>query len=196
MLIQMAQVDSDFSPLRQFRQQVYPLLGPRKDVLFELMDAVIQTPHARSFAELALAPACTRKYHSIYKALDAPVRQPTVAEITVEPAAPSPVQAVQAFCAEQLPTDRVAQFAIDVSGVRRMRSPTLQERQYYHGAARARPWHGHGRRVALFHRGLGARARRQFCAAGSPPSAGAGRDGSRGGGRPSPLAGFLSADRT
>ncbi|MGH7888760.1 MAG: serine/threonine-protein kinase, partial [Candidatus Binatia bacterium] len=68
MPIQIAQTDSDFSSLRHFRQQVYPLLGPRKDVLFELMDAVIQTPHARSFAELSLAPACTRQWPSIYHA--------------------------------------------------------------------------------------------------------------------------------
>ncbi|MGH8761010.1 MAG: hypothetical protein ACREVW_16130, partial [Burkholderiales bacterium] len=128
--------------MRQFRQQVYPLLGPRKDVLFELMDAVIQTPHARSFAELSLAPACTRQWPSIYKALDAPVGQPTVADITVEPADPSPMQAVHIFCAEQLPTDGVAQFAIDVSGVRRMRSPTLKDRLYYHGAAREVPGTG------------------------------------------------------
>ena len=142
MPIPIAQTDSDFSALRNFRQQLYPLLGPRKDVLFELMDAVIQTPQARSFAELSLAPACTRQWHSIYKALDAPVRQPTVAEISVEPTAPSPVQAVQAFCAEQLPTEGVAHFAIDVSGVRRMRSPTLEERLYYHGAKREAPGTG------------------------------------------------------
>ena len=64
--------DADFTRLRQFRQQVYPLLGPRQDTLFELMDAVIQVPHARSFAELSLAPALTRKWPSIYKALSLP----------------------------------------------------------------------------------------------------------------------------
>ncbi|MGH9847016.1 MAG: hypothetical protein ACREEM_50610 [Blastocatellia bacterium] len=139
MPIQIAQTASDFSPVRRFRQQVYPLLGARKDVLFEVMDAVIQTPHARSFAELSLAPACTRKWPSLYKALDLPATAlPDVAlrEVAEGARAASPKELLEELCAEQLPTDQVAQLAIDVTGLRRMRSPTLKDRRFCHGAAR------------------------------------------------------------
>ena len=59
------------TPLSRFRQQVYELPDHRKDAFFELLDAVLQTPVARSFAELSLAPACQRQFHSCYKALAA-----------------------------------------------------------------------------------------------------------------------------
>ena len=61
---------TDFNRLRAFRQHAYQLFQHRRDAFFELLDAVIQTPAARSFAELSLAPAFTRQWHSLYKALD------------------------------------------------------------------------------------------------------------------------------
>lgn len=112
---------ADFTPLRKFRQQVYQLLGHRKDAFFELPDAVLQTPAARSFAELSLAPACQRQWPSLYKAL---------AEVTYDQTA------LDELCVESVPTDQVAHFAIDVTNARRMCSPTLKERRYCHGAAR------------------------------------------------------------
>lgn len=104
-----------------FRQQVYQFLDHRQDAFFELLDAVIQTPAARSFAELSLAPACQRQWHSLYKALE---------QVTYDR------QALDELCLAIVPTAPVAHFAIDVTNVRRMRSPTLKERRYCHGAAR------------------------------------------------------------
>lgn len=112
---------ADFTPLRRFRQQAYQLFGHSKDAFFESLDAVIETPAARSFAELSLAPACQRQWPSLYQAL---------AEVTYDQ------QALDELCLAQVPTAAVVHFAIDVTGARRMRSPTLQERRYYHGAAR------------------------------------------------------------
>src|SRR5574341_315761 len=112
---------ANFTPLRQFRQQSYQLFDHRQDAFFELLDAVIQTPAARSFAELSLAPACQRQWHSLYKALE---------QVTYDQ------QALDELCLELVPTAPVAHFAIDVTNVRRMRSPTLKERRYCHGAAR------------------------------------------------------------
>ena len=111
----------DFTPLIQFRQQAYDLLDHHKDAFFELLDAVVQTPSARPFAELTLAPACQRQWHSSYKALT---------QITYDQ------QGRDELCLAQVPDKEVAQFAIDVTSARRMRSPTLLERQYCHGAAR------------------------------------------------------------
>lgn len=112
---------TNFTSLRGFRQQVYQFLGHRKDAFFELLDAVIQTPAARSFAELSLAPAFERQWPSLYKALE---------EATYDE------QALNELCLETVPTEQVAHFAIDVTSIRRMRSPTLKERLYCHGAAR------------------------------------------------------------
>lgn len=85
------------------------------------MDAVVQTPTVSSFAELSLAAACTRQWHSLYKAL---------AEVTYSK------DELDCLCLQQVPCDRVAHFALDVMSVRRMHSPTLKERRYCHGAKR------------------------------------------------------------
>ncbi len=116
-----------FTRLRQFRQQAYDLLGHRKDAFFELLDAVVETPVARSFAELSLAPNSHRQWPSLYQAL---------AEVTYDQ------QLLDELSLAQVPTDQVAHFAIDVFSVRRMRSPTLKERRYCHGAAREVGGHG------------------------------------------------------
>ena len=55
--------------LTDFRQQVYALFENQRDVLFEITDAIVQTPSARSYAELSLAPAFTRQWPSLYSAL-------------------------------------------------------------------------------------------------------------------------------
>jgi hypothetical protein len=86
-------------------------LSHRKDVFFELLDVVIQTPVARSFAELSLAAACHRQWPSLYKAL---------AQVTYDQ------QALDELCLAEVPIDQVVHFAIDVMSVRRMRSPTLK----------------------------------------------------------------------
>lgn len=120
----------DFTRLRLFRQQAYQLFSRGKDAFFELLDAVVQTPHAGSFAELSLAPACTRQWPSAYQALEeARYDEP----------------ALNKLCLAQVPTTEVAHFALDVTGMRRLHSPTLRERVYYHGAARE----AHGRGILL-----------------------------------------------
>lgn len=86
-----------------------------------MLDAIISTPSANSFAELSLAPGFERRWSSLYKALE---------QVSYDQ------QALDELCLEQVPTDQVAHFAIDVTGIRRMSSPTLKDRLYYHGAAR------------------------------------------------------------
>src|SRR5215210_8215633 len=91
---------NNFTRLRAFRQQAHQLFQHRRDAFFELMDAVIQTPAARSFAELSLAPAYTRQWHSLYKAL---------AEVSYDQ------DQLDDLCLAEIPTTQVAHFAIDVT---------------------------------------------------------------------------------
>jgi len=113
---------ANFTPLQRFRQQAYQAFDHSKDAFFELLDAVIQTPAANSFAELSLAPACQRQWPSLYQAL---------AEASYDQ------QKLDELCLAAVPiAQQVAHFGIDVMSVRRMRSPTLEERRYCHGAAR------------------------------------------------------------
>jgi len=108
--------------LTNFRQQAYALFEQQRAVLFELTDAIIQTPAARSFAELSLAPACTRQWPSLYSAL---------ADGALE------LAGLRALCLQQVPqTGARLHFALDVMAVRRLHSPTLQERVFCHGAQR------------------------------------------------------------
>lgn len=61
-------------PLQRFRQDLYESLGPARDALFELTDAVLTTPAAPSFAHLSLAPLFRRRWPSLYEALGDPPR--------------------------------------------------------------------------------------------------------------------------
>lgn len=112
---------TEFNELRKFRQQAYELFFKRRDSFFEVMDAIVQTPNASSFAQLSLSSACTRKWHSLYKAIE---------EVSYDK------EELDALCLEQIPNMEVIHFAIDVMSVRRMHSETLKERLYCHGAKR------------------------------------------------------------
>jgi DDE superfamily endonuclease len=108
--------------LTDFRQQVCALFENQHDALFEITDAVIQTSAARSYAELSLAPAFTRKWPSLYSAL---------ADGSID------IKGLRELCLNQVPrTQARIHFAIDVMAVRRMNSPTLKDRVFCHGAKR------------------------------------------------------------
>ena len=56
--------------LCHFRQAVYETLGPARDALFELCDAVLTTAKPSSFAHLSLSPMFRRQWPSLYEAID------------------------------------------------------------------------------------------------------------------------------
>ena len=57
--------------LIEFRQAVYQTgLGKSQDALFELLDALIERPHADCAAEISLSPFFRRKWSSLYKAVE------------------------------------------------------------------------------------------------------------------------------
>lgn len=61
--------EMQFTNLIQFRQAAYQRLGKARDAQFELTDAVMLTPAARSFVELTLSPVFRRLWSSSYEAI-------------------------------------------------------------------------------------------------------------------------------
>jgi hypothetical protein len=61
--------EQQYTSFIAFRQAAYECLGPARDALFELCDAIMLTPSAQSFAELSLCPAFRRRWPSVYEAL-------------------------------------------------------------------------------------------------------------------------------
>jgi hypothetical protein len=60
---------AQLSKLAAFRQAVYGCLTKAADVLFELLDAVLLTPHLESFPELSCSPVFRRQWPSLYEGL-------------------------------------------------------------------------------------------------------------------------------
>src|SRR3954471_3834597 len=59
----------DATTLAGVRQAVYQSCTRSGDALFELVDALLTHPGARSFVELSEAPSCQRRWCSFYAAL-------------------------------------------------------------------------------------------------------------------------------
>jgi len=64
-----ASTTENLNKLIAFRQAVYTDLGPARDALFELADAVLLMPHAQSLAELSESLIFRRRWPSVYEAL-------------------------------------------------------------------------------------------------------------------------------
>jgi hypothetical protein len=110
--------------LRAFRQDLYHSLGRARDALFELMDAVLTTPAARSFAELSLSPLFRRRWPSLYEALQ-----------DGSPDAAAMLRLVLGTLPKQ---DLHRPVLIgDHTAWPRLSSPTLSERTYEHHPTRA-----------------------------------------------------------
>jgi DDE superfamily endonuclease len=58
-----------FNTLETFRQQVYCCFERQRDALFNLCDALVSEPAARSLPELSLSPFFVRRWPSLYAAL-------------------------------------------------------------------------------------------------------------------------------
>jgi hypothetical protein len=115
----------DMEALRAFRQHVYPLLGCRRDALFEALDAVLSAPTLATPAHLSLAPTCHRRWGSRYDALNAG----TMDRARLERLAASyPLEPQTTWC------------ALDASGGPRCAAATSPDRGYSHHPYR----HSHG----------------------------------------------------
>jgi hypothetical protein len=106
-----------FNKLIQFRQAGYGLLGPARDALFELSDAVIQMPHLQSFVELSCAPVFRRKWSSTYEGL--------------QDGRPDRKGFLQLYLRQYAPEQRLV-LAGDHTAWSRLWAETLAERSYQH----------------------------------------------------------------
>jgi hypothetical protein len=70
MRVQNFSANENLNRLISFRQTVYDWLGPARDALFELGDAVLLSPPVRSFPEFTLSPIFRRKWSSSYEAIE------------------------------------------------------------------------------------------------------------------------------
>ena len=76
--------------LAAFRQAAYECFRKAADVLFDLLDALLVTPHPASFPELSCAPVFRRQWPSLYAALqDGEVDRAALLELYVETLPPS-----------------------------------------------------------------------------------------------------------
>jgi hypothetical protein len=70
MRVQKITANRNLNRLITFRQTIYNRLGPARDALFELGDAILLSPPVRSFPELTLSPIFRRKWSSSYEAIE------------------------------------------------------------------------------------------------------------------------------
>lgn len=113
----------DSTTLAQFRHSLYrSCLTQARDALFDLADALLTDTHARSFAELSLAPCFTRKWPSLYEALeDGRIDR----------------SALQRLFAASLPAALVGSrlvLGLDVSSIFRPDATTSNDRTFLHRA--------------------------------------------------------------
>lgn len=106
-----------FNKLQSFRQAAYAQLGNARDALFELGDAVLQTPHLQSFVELSCASAFRRKWSSAYEAL--------------QDGRPKRLALETLYLQQYGPSERLL-LAIDHTAWPRLWAETLKERSYQH----------------------------------------------------------------
>lgn len=109
--------ETQFTKLIQFRQAAYQCLGKARDAQFELADAVMLTPAARSFAELTLSPIFRRRWSSGYEA--------------IEDGSPDREGLMRLYAAQIPPLPRPL-LAGDHTAWPRLSAPTLRDRTIEH----------------------------------------------------------------
>ena len=107
-----------FERLKRFRQQVYELIGRSQDSLFDLMDAVLTSPHLSSFVQVSLNPLFRREWSSVYSGL----KRSRLSQANV-------MKQVM----EEIPKDKSAFLAGDTTLWPRPDARTLKERTFERG---------------------------------------------------------------
>ena len=122
-------MQNQYEVVRQFRQAVYQVLGPSRDAAFEIMDAIADSPQARSAVEVSLSPLMQRRFSSVYKGLersrlDGAALRPLLVR-TAESQGEFVVEVEGIACAV---------YALDHTPYPRPSAPTVKDRGYVHGA--------------------------------------------------------------
>lgn len=113
---------------RQFRQAVYQVWGPSRDAAFEIMDAIADSPQARSAVEVSLSPFMQRSFSSVYKGLER--SRPDSAALR---ALLVPLAETQGRFTVEVAGRACAVYALDHTPYPRPSAPTVTDRSYVHG---------------------------------------------------------------
>jgi len=112
-------------PLNQFRNQLYPILNPSRDAVFETIDAIANSRDAQSAVEVSLSPTMERNFASVYKGIERTrIDQDQLTSLLVR----------TAESAGTLLFDGWALYALDHTPYPRPSAPTVRDRGYVHGA--------------------------------------------------------------
>lgn len=116
-----ATTKENINKLIEFRQAIYEYgLLARKDALFDVLDALLFTGSASSFAMLSQSETFQRKWPSLYAG--------------VEDGA-SDSAWLRDFLGQQVPSNGICIFPLDGSPWQRPRAKTLEDRQYVYQAS-------------------------------------------------------------
>jgi hypothetical protein len=116
---------NSIEPHIQFRKELYQILAPSRDAVFEIIDAIAASRDARSAVEVSLSPTMERNFSSVYKGIER-------TRIDVELLQPLLVK--QAEASGTLLFEGWALYALDHSPYPRKTAPTIFDRGYVHGA--------------------------------------------------------------
>src|SRR6266480_3284119 len=106
-----------FNTWQQVRQQMYNCFERSAEALFNLSDALLSEPHARSLPELSLSAFFQRRWSSVYEALQD-------GRINVEQLRDVFVQAL----IESKPADEPIWLGLDSSSMQRLEAESLRDR--------------------------------------------------------------------
>src|SRR5229473_6435136 len=106
-----------FNTLNRLRQQMYSCFERSRDALFNLSDALLSEPQARSLPELSLSVFFERQWSSVYEALqDGRINVERLRKVFVE------------ALIESKPADEPIWLGIDSSGMQRLEAEHSQDR--------------------------------------------------------------------
>jgi hypothetical protein len=106
-----------FKTLNLFRQQMYDCFERSADALFNLCDALVSEPQARSLPELSLSACFQRRWSSVYEGLqDGGINTGRLRRVFVQ------------TLIESQPTDEPIWLGIDSSGMERLEAESSRDR--------------------------------------------------------------------
>jgi hypothetical protein len=104
-----------FTQLQQFRQTLYEMMGHNKDVMFELMDAVLTTPELSSLVRLSQNPLFRRQWSNVYDGL----KRGKIPRLSL-------LKSLIGY----IPCEEVPMLVGDLTGLCRQDAVTLKDRTY------------------------------------------------------------------
>lgn len=107
----------NLTTLKEFRQQMYGCFERSADALFNLGDALLSEPPARSLPELSLSPFFERRWPSVYEALqDGRINEESLCKVFVQ------------ALIKSKPSEEPIWLGIDSSGMQRLEAECSKDR--------------------------------------------------------------------